>query len=350
MSPTRELNVLFLGGTGIISGASVRLAAQRGMQVFVLNRGVDLRHRGLPDGVVQLHADVRDEAALVAALPTDVVFDCVVDVLSFTSDDAARAVRVFSDRTRQYIQISSASAYRKPVLQWPIVESSLLSNPYCQYARDKIAAEVAIMDAYRSQGFPATVVRPSHTYDEAQPPIPGDWTTIDRIARGDEIVVPGDGTSLWTLTHAEDFAVGLVGLVGNPRAVGEAFHITSDDVYTWDQIYDIVAGALGVEAKLVHIPAEHILTAAPDWFWSELLIGDLAHSAVFDNSKITRYVPAFAPTRTFHLAAHDIARWRAEHASEAAPAHEVDEVQSRLVSGYHQAAEVFSRLAPAAAR
>jgi nucleoside-diphosphate-sugar epimerase len=257
---------------------------------------------------------------------------------------------VFSGRTRQYIQISSASAYRKPVLQWPIVESSLLSNPYCQYARDKIAAEVAIMDAHRSQGFPATVVRPSHTYDEAQPPIPGDWTTIDRIARGDEIVVPGDGTSLWTLTHAEDFAVGLVGLVGNPRAVGEAFHITSDDVFTWDQIYNIVAGALGVDAKLVHIPAEHILTAAPDWFWSELLIGDLAHSAVFDNSKIRRYVPAFAPTRTFHLAAHDIARWRAEHASEAAPAEDIDEVQSRLVSGHHQAAEIFSRLAPAAPR
>jgi nucleoside-diphosphate-sugar epimerase len=191
-----------------------------------------------------------------------------------------------------------------------------------------------------------TIVRPTHTYDEAQPPIPGDWTTIDRIARGDEIVVPGDGTSLWTLTHAEDFAVGLVGLMGNPRAIGEAFHITSDDIYTWNQIYQIVAGALGVEAKLVHVPSELILAAAPDWFWSELLIGDLSNSVIFDNSKIRRYVPAFMPTRTFHLAAQDIARWRAEHEEDAAPDKVVDEILSRLVSGYHKSAKIFAGLAP----
>lgn len=340
------MNVLYIGGTGTISAACVRRSAQQGMRVFVLNRGVDEKRRGLPDGVVQLHAEVSDESAIVAALP-NVTFHCVVDFLSYTAADAARAVRIFGARTRQYIQISSASVYRKPVLQWPIVESNLLSNPFVQYSRDKIAAEQAIMRAHATDGFPATIVRPSHTYDEAQPPIPGDWTTIDRIARGEEIVVPGDGTSLWTLTHAEDFAVGLVGLVGNPRAIGEAFHITSDDLYTWDQIYEIVASALGVEAKIVHIPSEHILTAAPDWFWSELLIGDLAHSAVFDNTKIRRYVPAYSPVISFHVAALAIARWRSDHPDQATPQKDVDEIISRLVRGYHESADVFARLAPA---
>jgi nucleoside-diphosphate-sugar epimerase len=348
MSSANDLNVLYIGGTGTISGACVRRSAQQGMRVFVLNRGVDVKRRGLPDGVVQLHADVSDESAILAALP-DITFHCVVDFLSYTAADAARAVRVFGARTRQYIQISSASVYRKPVVQWPIVESNLLSNRFVQYSRDKIAAEQAIMRAHAADGFPATIVRPSHTYDEAQPPIPGDWTTIDRIARGDEIVVPGDGTSLWTLTHAEDFAVGLVGLVGNPRAIGEAFHITSDDLYTWDQIYEIVAAALGVEVKIVHIPSEHILTAAPDWFWSELLIGDLAHSAVFDNTKIRRYVPAYSPVISFHLAAPAIARWRSDHPDQAMPQKDVDEIISRLVAGYHESADVFARLAPTSA-
>jgi nucleoside-diphosphate-sugar epimerase len=339
------MKVLYLGGTGIISGACVRRSVEKGMSVFVLNRGVDPKRRGLPEGVVELRADARDDSALSDALG-ELTFDCVVDVLSFTADDATRAARVFGGRTRQYIQISSASAYRKPVLQWPIVESNVLANQFCQYARDKIAAERAIMDCYERDGFPATIVRPAHTYDEAQPPIPGDWTTIDRLARGEEIVVPGDGTSLWTLTHADDFAVGLVGLIGNPRCIGEAFHITSDDVYTWDQIYGILAASLGVEARLAHIPSEHILTAAPDWFWSELLIGDLAHSAVFDNSKIRRYVPEYDPVIAFHTVAPHMARWREQHPDQASPQTDFDEIIGRLVAGYHQSASAFARLAP----
>jgi len=234
--------------------------------------------------------------------------------------------------------------YRKPILQWPIVESNLRQNPFVSYSRDKIAAEDELMRACVQSGFPVTIVRPSHTYDEASPPLPGDWTAIDRLARGAEVIVPGDGTSLWTLTHAADFAQGLAGLVGNPRAVGEVFHITSDDVYTWDQIYTIVAGALGVEPRIVHIPSEHILAGAPDWFWSELIIGDLSHSAVFDNSKVRKYVPDFAPRRTFHAAAADMVRWRAEHAEDCRPAAGVDAVMDRLVGGYHSAREVFTAL------
>src|SRR3712207_4249105 len=177
------------------------------------------------------------------------------------------------------------------------------------------------------------------SYDDANPPLPGGWTVFDRIARGDEMVVHGDGTSLWTLTHAEDFAQGFVGLLGNPRAIGEAFHITSDETYTWDQIYTIVAGALGVEAKLVHVPSEMISVAAPDWFWSELLIGDLAHSAVFDNSKLRRYVPSYSPRLTFHRAVLRMVEWRKANPDRTKADPATDAIFDRLVDGYHRAAD-----------
>ena len=191
-------------------------------------------------------------------------------------------------------------------------------------------------------------MRPSHTYDEASPPLPGDWTVIDRIARGAEVVVPGDGTSLWTLTHADDFAQGLVGLLGNARAIGEVFHVTSDDVYTWDQIYTIIGAALGAEPRLVHIPADDIAAGAPDWFWSELILGDLSHSAVFDNSKVRRYVPDYAPRLTFHAAARDIIGWRAGHLADCRPDPFTDAVVDRLVGGHHSARDIYASLGAAA--
>jgi nucleoside-diphosphate-sugar epimerase len=317
------------------------------MSVYVLNRGQNVKHRSLPDAVTWLQADVTDTASVRKALG-DLEFGAVANFLSYNAADAAEAVGIFRGRTGQYLHISTASLYRKPVLQWPIVESNLRQNPFVSYSRDKIAAEDELMRACATTGFPVTIVRPSHTYDEATPPIPGDWTVIDRIARGAEVIAFGDGTSLWTLTHAEDFAQGLVGLLGNPRAVGEVFHITSDDVYTWDQIYSVVGGALGVEPRIVHIPSEHILIGAPDWFWSELIIGDLSHSAIFDNSKIRRYVPDFAPRRTFHAAAADMSRWRAEHPENCRPAPAVDAVMDRLVGGYHTARDAFAALAAAA--
>jgi len=316
------------------------------MSVYVLNRGRNVKHRSLPESVTWLRADIEDDASVREAVG-DLEFGAVANFLSFNAADAARAVGIFSGRTAQYVHISTASLYRKPVLQLPIVESNLRQNPFVSYSRDKIAAEDELMRACVTSGFPVTIVRPSHTYDEATPPIPGDWTVIDRIARGAEVISPGDGTSLWTLTHADDFAQGLVGLLGNPRAIGEVFHITSDDVYTWDQIYSIVAAALDVLPKIAHVPSELILAGAPDWFWSELILGDLSHSAVFDNSKIRRYVPDFAPRQTFHAAATDMIRWRAEHAESCLPVPAVDMIMDRLIDGHGKAREIFAGLAAA---
>jgi nucleoside-diphosphate-sugar epimerase len=343
MATPRDLSVLYIGGTGTVSASCVRRSVDAGMLVYVLNRGHNVKHRALPDSVTWLQGDISDATSVRKAIG-DLEFGAVANFLSFSAADTARAVNIFTGRTRQYLHISTASLYRKPVLQWPIVESNLRQNQFTRYSREKIAAEDELMRACVSHGFPVTIVRPSHTYDQASPPVPGDWTAIDRVARGSEVIVPGDGTSLWTLTHADDFAQGLVGLLGNPRALGEVFHITSDDVYTWDQIYSIIGAALGVEPRIVHVPSDDILAAAPDWFWSELIIGDLSHSAVFDNSKIRRYVPDFAPRLTFHAAASDIVRWRSEHAEECRAAPDVDAIMDRLVGGHHAAREIFASL------
>jgi nucleoside-diphosphate-sugar epimerase len=338
------LRVLYLGGTGTISASCVRLTAATGMATTVLNRGRNESGRELPAEVESLVADVADQAQLEAALQ-DREFDAVVNFLSFDAADARRKLAFFGPRTAQYVHISSGSIYAKPVRQVPIVESTPTGpNAPLPYATAKWEAEEALRNT------PATIVRPSHTYDDANPPLPGGWTVIDRMLRGEEIPVHGDGTSLWTLTHAEDFAQGLVGLLGNPRAIGETFNITGSDVYTWDQIYRIVAGALGVEARLVHVASEMFPLVAPDWFWSGETVGDIGHSAVFDTTKIRTFVPGFAPRLTFHRAASRMVAWRRDHSSlcQADPA--TDAVLSRIVSAYHAAREIFTAGAPADVR
>jgi nucleoside-diphosphate-sugar epimerase len=340
------VSVLFVGGTGTISASSVRLAVERGMDVTVLNRGRNSNSRELPDAVTWISADIADREGLAAALGGG-HWDAVVNFLSFTAEDASFFASLFADRTEQYIHISTASLYHKPVLQVPLVESNARLNPYVAYSRDKIEAENVLMEAFETRAFPVTIVRPSHTYDEASPPVPGGWTIFDRLERGAEIVVHGDGTSLWTVTHAADLAQGLVGLIGNPRAIGEDFHITSDDVYNWDQIYTIIAGALGVTPKLIHLPSEFFLAAAPEWGWSELLMGDLGHSALFDNSKIRRYVPDYAPGITFHRAARRMVQWRAAHPEAAAVDEQAAVVYDRMTGGYRQARAIFEALDPA---
>lgn len=339
------LKVLFIGGTGTISASSVRLAVAQGMEVFVLNRGRNVRGRPLPDSVKWLTADITDRNSVVTALG-DLRFDAVVNFLGYSAEDATEAVSVFRDKTSHYIHISTASLYHKPILQIPIVESNLRQNSFLHYARKKIDAENVLMQAHVDEGFPATIVRPSHTYDEASPPLAGGWTVFDRIERGAEVVVHGDGTSLWTLTHAADLAQGLVGLLGNQRAVGEAFHITSDDVYTWDQIYTLVGDALGVPVNLVHVPSEFFPLAAPDWAWSELFVGDLGHSALFDNSKIRRYVPGFAPNRTFTRTVIEMAQWRRIHPAESAGDQTVESIIERMTYGYYQSKKIFEGLRP----
>ncbi|XVV14918.1 NAD-dependent epimerase/dehydratase family protein [Actinoplanes sp. CA-131856] len=329
-----DLSVLFIGGTGTISASCVRLAVATGMRVTVVNRGRNSQERVLPEGVESLVADV---ATLDRAIG-DRHFDAVVNFLSYDEDDVRRMVELFATRTRQYVHISSASIYSKPVRQVPITESSPVGpNPHLAYATAKWRAERALQDA----SLPVTVVRPSHTYDDANPPLPGGWAAVDRIARGEEIAVHGDGTSLWTLTHAEDFAQGLVGLLGNPRAIGETFNITGSDVYTWDQIYTIVAEALGVTPRLVHVASEMYPLIAPDWFWSGEMIGDIGHSAVFDTTKIKTFVPSYAPRLTFHRAATRMIAWRREHPESTRGDGGDEAVLSRIVGAYHRARDVF---------
>jgi nucleoside-diphosphate-sugar epimerase len=343
------LRVLFIGGTGTISASCVRLAVATGMSVTVLNRGANTAGRSLPSGVEQVTGDIADDASIRSAIG-DRSFDAVVNFLSFDEENVARMVALFSGRTRQYVHISSASIYAKPVLVTPITESTPTGpNPPLPYATAKWRAELALAAAHREHGFPVTVIRPSHTYDDANPPLPGGWTVIDRIARGAEIPVHGDGTSLWTLTHAEDFAQGLVGLLGSERAVGETFHITGDDVLTWDQIYTLFATALGVEPRLVHVASELFPVVAPEWFWSGEFVGDLGHSAVFDNSKIRRFVPGFAQRLTFERAVRRMLDWRAAHPESTTGDEETEAVLDRVVDAYHAARSVFADRAPALA-
>jgi nucleoside-diphosphate-sugar epimerase len=337
--------VLYVGGTGTISWSCVQASVRQGDAVTVLSRGTGASPRPLPDGLQVLRADIHDVAAASHALG-DRHFDAVVNFTSFTAQHAEECVKIFSGRTAQYVHISTAALYRKPPRLLPYRESTVRQSPQSRYATEKLQAEDLLLEAFAADGFPVTIIRPSHTYDDAKPLLPGDWTIVDRLARGAEVAVPGDGTSLWTVTHAEDFAVGLTGLLGNSGAIGEAFHITSDFVYSWNEIYEIVAAALGVSARLVHVPTDLLRLAAPDWRWTEHIVGDLQYSVILDNSKISGYVPAFAPRITFDEGARRLAAWRSGHldATKADPV--VDSVQDRLVSGYYEAEKVFSRLAP----
>ena len=287
------MKILFIGGTGIISTASTRLAAERGIELTLLRRGQ--RSADVPKNVDTITADVTDEAATANALGT-LNFDAVVDWIVQTPADVERDIRLFRDRTRQYIFISSASAYQRPVGHYLITESTPLANPFWQYSRNKIACEERLMQAYREEGFPITIVRPTLTYGDTQIVLPiNSWaksfTAVDRMRRGKKVIVPGDGSSLWVITHNSDFAQGLVGLLGHKQAIGHAFHITSDEVMTWDQFYKITAQAAGAEAQIVHIASDFIGACLPDTVGS--LIGDKSSSVVFDNSKLKLFVPGF---------------------------------------------------------
>ena len=297
--------VLFIGGSGIISSASAALAVERGIDLHVLNRGSSTT-RPLPEGATVLRGDIRDPSSARAALG-DLEFDAVVDWVAFAPDHVRADIELFTGRTGQYVFISSASAYQTPPSRLPVVESTPLRNPFWEYSRNKIACEDVLVEAYRSTGFPATVVRPSHTYDKTLVPLDGGWTVVERMRRGQEIVVHGDGTSLWTLTHHADFARGLVPLLAHPRTIGEAFHITSDDVLTWDQIAHTLAAAAGTTARLVHVPSDAIAALDPEW--GAGLLGDKAHSMVFDTTKLRRLVPDFCAPTPFETGAREIVAW-----------------------------------------
>ena len=285
------MKVLFIGGTGFISTSVSRLALAKGLDLYVLNRG--LRKPDL-SGARSLTADIHQPEQVRAAL-RDLTFDVVVDWIAYTPEDIERDLAIFRSRTKQFVFISSASAYQKPPGHPVIRESTPLHNPYWDYSRNKIACEERLTRAYREEGFPVTIVRPSLTYGDANFPIAlGGWgcyTLADRLKKGRPIIVHGDGSSLWVVTHAEDFAKGFLGLVGNPQAMGEAFHITSDEVLTWNQIYETIADALGVKANIVHLASDFIARVSPPL--TGPLLGDKTWSAVFDNSKIKAFVPGF---------------------------------------------------------
>ena len=324
------LKILFIGGSGVISSACSALAVERGMDLWVLNRG-QTSVRPLPRGTRTLHADVRDPAAVRAVL-RDETFDAVVDWVAFTPADIASDLDLFRGRTAQFVFISSASAYQTPPARQPVLESTPLRNPFWRYSQDKISCEEMLTTAYRDEGFPATIIRPSHTYDCTLVPFDGGWTVLDRMRRGKEIVVHGDGTSLWTLTHHSDFARGFVPLLGHPRTIGETFHITSDEWLTWNQIAESLASAAGVDARIVHVPSDAIAAADPDW--GAGLLGDKAHSMIFDNTKLRRVVPDFVAMIPFEQGAREIVEWYDADTSRQQVDGHLDAVMDGLVETY----------------
>jgi len=293
------ITALFIGGNGTISSAVSRLAIERGVDLTLLNRGTDTKRPPI-EGARHITGDAD-------ALPPLGDYDVVVNWRSFLPSAVSRDVDFFTGKTAQFIYISSASAYQKPVARLPITESTPLHNPWWQYSRDKIASEDVLVAAYRSAGFPATIVRPSHTYDRTAIVLEGGWTQLDRIRRGEPIVVHGDGTSLWTLTHNTDFARAFVGLLGNPKSIGEAYTITSDEAIPWDAIAQLYASALGTTAEIVHVASETIARTIPEW--GPGLLGDKAHSVVFDNAKIKALVPEYTATVPFWQGARETVDW-----------------------------------------
>jgi nucleoside-diphosphate-sugar epimerase len=337
------MRILFIGGTGILSTACVDLALARGHEVVLCNRG---QRASAPAGAKVVVADVRDEAAAAAALGGR-TWDAVVDFIAFRPDDIERDLRLFRGRTAQFVFISSASAYQRPSSHYLVTESTPLVNPFWGYSRDKIACEDRLTRALREEAFPATIVRPSLTYGDTQVAVAvNSWersyTAVDRMRRGLPVIVPGDGSSLWTLTHSTDFAKGLVGLLGHPQAIGHAFHITSDEVLTWDQCYLAVAAAAGVSApKLVHIASDFIAACLPEATGG--LIGDKSTSVVFDNTKIKRFVPDYLATTGFRDGIERTLAW-----FDADPARRlIDEAASekwdRLIAAYERGLEAARR-------
>ena len=296
------MKILMIGGTGTISSAITRQLAAGGHDLWLLNRGN--RKNEVPESVKQVIVDVSDEAEVLRLLGNE-QFDAVCEFIGFLPSQVERDIRLFSGRTRQYVYISSASAYNKPAASHVITEGTTLANPHWEYSRNKIACEELLMKEYREKGFPVTIVRPSHTYCERGVPVSvhglkGSWQVLKRMMEGKPVIIQGDGSSLWTLTWNEDFARGFIGLLGNPKAIGEAFQIMSDEQLTWDQIYQCVGNALGVTPHIYHVASDFLVATSPKaWDFEGNLIGDKSVTVVFDCTKLKRAVPGFMATTRF---------------------------------------------------
>ena len=330
------MKILFIGGTGLISSACSDLAARLGHEVFLLNRSASTKYP-VPEASTVLQADIHADSAHLSALLSGQRFDAVVDFLAFTPEDIQRDLSLFRDKTDQFVFISSASAYQKPVQNYLITEETPLENPFWQYSRDKIACENLLMDEYRNNGFPVTIIRPSLTYGPTQIPlIYGSWlhpwTLVSRMKQGKPVIVPGDGLSLWVLTWNADFAKGLLGLFGNKNTIGEAFHITSDEVLSWNQIFLEVYQALGAEPRLVHIPSDLIVKYDSSALGT--LLGDKSNSVVFDNSKIKRFVPDFNCEVKWSEGLRRTLAWYEAHPEFQTIDHEADAKWDRIIENY----------------
>jgi nucleoside-diphosphate-sugar epimerase len=325
------VKVLFIGGTGNISTAVSRLCVEHGLDLYLLNRGTT---QIKIDGAKTIEGDTHQPQRLLSVLQNH-RWDVVVNWIAFNAEDIERDIDLFRGKTNQYIFISSASVYQKPV-QFPyITESTPLVNPFWDYSRNKIACEERLNRAYRDEGFPITIVRPSLTYETVIPVVIGGWkeyTIIDRIKKGKKIIVHGDGTSLWTITHARDFAKGFVGLLGHDQAIGHAFHITSDEILTWNQIYQDVAEAVGATANVVHIASDFICQVENSFTGS--LLGDKAHSVIFDNSKIKKFVPDFAATTPFKTGIKKTVEWFEAEPCRMVVSDETNAMMDRIIQAY----------------
>lgn len=337
------MKILFIGGTGTISMAITRLLASQGHELWLLNRGS--RNGSLPEGVKTIIADIGNEEETAKKLE-GMTFDCVGEFIGFVPEQLERDFRLFKGRTKQFIYISSASAYLKPPAGYVITEETPLENPYWEYSRNKKACEEYLMERFREDGFPVTIVRPSHTYDERSVPLGvhgsnGSWQVVKRIMDGKPVIIHGDGSSLWTITHNSDFAKAYAGLIGNEKAIGETFHITTDESVSWNEIYGYIAEALGVELKAVHVASETLAAMGRQYDFTGSLIGDKSNSVVFDNSKVKTLVPEFVCTITAKNGIRRTVKYILEHPEYQKEDREFDEWCDRVIAAVEKMTEGF---------
>lgn len=338
------MKALFIGGTGTISTAISELCVKRGWELTLLNRGGAAER--VPKGARVLIADAHDEDAVRAAIGEE-RFDVAADFIAFTPEDVKRDIRLFEGRVAQYFFISSASAYQKPLSMPWITESTPLHNPYWEYSRNKAACEEALMRAYREDGFPVTIIRPSHTYCERSVPVAlhganGSFAVLERIRTGRKVIVPGDGLTLWTLTHSSDFATAFVGLMGNVHALGETFHITGDESLTWNQVYEAIGAALGIRPQMVHIASETLGALCGEYVGA--LLGDKSNTVLFDNTKIKRAVPEFCARKRYDQGVREAIEYIYAHPECQKPDPAFDEWCDRVIEGYERMTAALPKL------
>jgi len=340
------MKILLIGGTGTISSAITRQLSESGHDLWLLNRGN--RKTEVPANVKQIIADIDDEPTVLGNLPAE-PFDAVCEFIGFVPRQVERDIRLFKGRTRQYVYISSASAYNKPAASHVITEGTTLANPYWEYSRNKIACEEFLKREYRENGFPVTIVRPSHTYCEHSVPLSihgakGSWQVLKRMMEGKPVLVHGDGSSLWTLTWNEDFAQGFIGLLGNPKAIGEAFQIMSDEQLTWNQIYECVGHALHTTPRLYHVSSDFLAAVAPkDYDLTGNLIGDKAVTVIFDCTKLKRVVPGFQATTRFDEGVRHCVAYLMKHPELQVEDPEFDVWCDRVIAAQEEAKRVLQQ-------